>query len=229
VRILLEGGHRVRATVRSPSKGEHIAGLLGKRYPAKFEYVVVEDLEHEGAFDAAAHGVDGVLHTASPFHFDSEGRALDALINPAVNGTKNVLRSVLKADTVRRVVITSSFAAIGTAVTVHPTLPASSFTCRRSVEASSSNIHRGRLERVLTVRRKVLLPALTKYLIVHASLRKQSAEQGNQQGPMEAYRASKTLAERAAWEFVETHQPAWDLATINPPFVYGPLIQEVGK
>jgi hypothetical protein len=46
---------------------------------------------------------------------------------------------------------------------------------------------------------------------------------------MEAYRASKTLAERAAWEFVETHQPAWDLTTINPPFVYGPIIQEVGE
>jgi nucleoside-diphosphate-sugar epimerase len=114
VRLLLEGGYHVRATVRSKDKGEYIAELLGKRYPGKFEYVVVEDLEHEGAFDAAAHGVAGVLHTASPFHFDSEGRALDALINPAVNGTKNVLRSVLKADTVQRVVITSSFAAIGT-------------------------------------------------------------------------------------------------------------------
>jgi hypothetical protein len=114
VRLLLEGGYRVRATVRSLDKGEYIAELLGKRYSGKFDYVVVEDLEHEGAFDAAAHGVAGVLHTASPFHFDSEGRALDALINPAVNGTKNVLRSVLKADTVQRVVITSSFAAMCT-------------------------------------------------------------------------------------------------------------------
>jgi nucleoside-diphosphate-sugar epimerase len=113
VRILLEGGYRVRATVRSADKGEYIAGLLGACYPGKFEYVLVEDMEREGAFDAAAHGVAGVLHTASPFHFDSEGRALDALINPAVNGTKNVLRSVLKADTVQRVVVTSSFAAIG--------------------------------------------------------------------------------------------------------------------
>jgi nucleoside-diphosphate-sugar epimerase len=113
VRILLEGGYRVRATVRSADKGEYIAGLLGARYPGKFEYVLVEDMEREGAFDAAAAGVAGVLHTASPFHFDSEGRALDALINPAVNGTKNVLRSVLKADTVQRVVVTSSFASIG--------------------------------------------------------------------------------------------------------------------
>jgi hypothetical protein len=45
VRLLLEGGYRVRATVRSLDKGEYIAELLGKRYSGKFDYVVVEDLE----------------------------------------------------------------------------------------------------------------------------------------------------------------------------------------
>lgn len=43
------------------------------------------------------------------------------------------------------------------------------------------------------------------------------------------YRASKTLAERAAWAFVEEHKGeiAWDLVVLNPPFVFGPVIHEV--
>ncbi|KZT02608.1 NAD(P)-binding protein [Laetiporus sulphureus 93-53] len=44
------------------------------------------------------------------------------------------------------------------------------------------------------------------------------------------YRASKTLAERAAWEFVEKNKGAtgWDLVVLNPPYVFGPATQEVG-
>ncbi|KAJ7230085.1 NAD-P-binding protein [Mycena pura] len=43
------------------------------------------------------------------------------------------------------------------------------------------------------------------------------------------YRASKTLAERAAWDFVNTHKSeiGWDLVVINPPYVFGPTIHEV--
>jgi nucleoside-diphosphate-sugar epimerase len=62
VRVLLAQGHRVRGTVRSADKGEYIAELLGKRYPGRFEYVIVEDIEHEGAFDTAAQGTIQALH-----------------------------------------------------------------------------------------------------------------------------------------------------------------------
>ncbi|GHJ85946.1 hypothetical protein NliqN6_2348 [Naganishia liquefaciens] len=41
------------------------------------------------------------------------------------------------------------------------------------------------------------------------------------------YRASKTLAERAAWKFMEENKPSWDFATINPPLVFGPIIHQV--
>ncbi|KAJ7311769.1 hypothetical protein DFH08DRAFT_897584 [Mycena albidolilacea] len=45
------------------------------------------------------------------------------------------------------------------------------------------------------------------------------------------YRASKTLAERAAWDFVKTHQSTlkWDLAVLNPPLVLGPIIHAVSS
>ncbi|KAH9930009.1 NAD(P)-binding protein [Fomitopsis serialis] len=44
------------------------------------------------------------------------------------------------------------------------------------------------------------------------------------------YRASKTLAEKAAWEFVEKNKGVlgWDLVVLNPPYVFGPAIHEVG-
>ncbi|CDR98964.1 hypothetical protein [Sporisorium scitamineum] len=72
-----------------------------------------QDLEKEGAFDDAVKDVDAVLHTASPFHFNVEGDPKRTLINPAVNGTRNVLSSIHKhGSNVKRVVITSSFAAI---------------------------------------------------------------------------------------------------------------------
>ncbi|KAI0746594.1 NAD-P-binding protein [Daedaleopsis nitida] len=47
------------------------------------------------------------------------------------------------------------------------------------------------------------------------------------------YRASKTLAERAAWDWYEERKGAggvgWDLVVLNPPFVYGPVLHEVDK
>lgn len=43
--------------------------------------------------------------------------------------------------------------------------------------------------------------------------------QGREAGAMHKYRASKTLAEKAAWAFVKEHDVDWDLVVINPPFV----------
>ena len=44
---------------------------------------------------------------------------------------------------------------------------------------------------------------------------------GDATAPVFIYRASKTLAEKATWEFVKTHNPSWDLVVLNPPFVFG--------
>lgn len=42
---------------------------------------------------------------------------------------------------------------------------------------------------------------------------------------LNGYRASKLLAEKAAWEFVETHKPGFSLVTICPTLAFGPVIQ----
>ena len=56
-------------------------------------------------------------------------------------------------------------------------------------------------------------------------------EKGRNASQSSKYRASKTLAERAAWQFMEDNksQLKFDLTCINPPFVYGPVLHEVDK
>ncbi len=45
------------------------------------------------------------------------------------------------------------------------------------------------------------------------------------------YSASKIFAERAAWAFYEENKGAlsWDLVVVNPPWVFGPVLHEVGR
>ena len=56
-------------------------------------------------------------------------------------------------------------------------------------------------------------------------------EKGSAAHPLDKYCASKTLAERAAWDFWNKHKSevAWDVSVLNPPFVFGPVIHEVDK
>lgn len=44
------------------------------------------------------------------------------------------------------------------------------------------------------------------------------------ENPVNGYRASKTFAEKAAWEFVEKEKPNFTVSTINPPMVFGPIV-----
>lgn len=44
-----------------------------------------------------------------------------------------------------------------------------------------------------------------------------------------SYRVSKTLAERAAWKFLEDEKPNFDLATICPPLVFGPVVHHLNS
>ncbi|EPQ50349.1 NAD P-binding protein [Gloeophyllum trabeum ATCC 11539] len=58
---------------------------------------------------------------------------------------------------------------------------------------------------------------------------KEVEEKGRDALVMNKYRASKTLAEKAAWEFVEKNKGSigWDLVVLNPPYVFGPIIHDV--
>ncbi|KAF7846143.1 hypothetical protein BT93_L5146 [Corymbia citriodora subsp. variegata] len=115
VDYLLQGNHEVVFTVRSHEKGKKILSNHPNVPEAKLSYVIVEDIAKEDAFDEAVKGTppfQAVLHTASPFHFNVKDAKKD-LLDPAIIGTTGILKAIQKnAPQVKRVVITSSFAAI---------------------------------------------------------------------------------------------------------------------
>ena len=107
VRQLLDRGYRVRATVRDPTdddKTGHVRALGDVDIRAG-------DLTRPGSFDDAVAGCTYVVHAASPVLTTADNPERD-IVEPAVRGTRNVLEAVVKAKTVRRVVQTSSIAAV---------------------------------------------------------------------------------------------------------------------
>ncbi|MGO4617497.1 SDR family oxidoreductase [Nocardia sp. 2YAB30] len=172
---LLEHGYAVRATVRDlgdTGKRAHLVELA-ERTAGELNFAQA-DLDHDEGWAAAVSGCTEVLHVASPFPTapsdDEHG-----LIATAVEGTLRVLRACAAVGAVRRVVLTSSIAAI-THGHAHDAL---------RTEADWSVVER-----------------------------------------IPAYPKSKTLAERAAWEFVEKLpvDGGFELVVINPGMVLGPVL-----
>lgn len=170
---LLAAGHRVRTTVRNLQRESDVRAMLeeaGRNPDLTFRAAT---LEHDDGWHAAADGVQYVLHVASPFPARSPRREED-LIVPAREGTLRVLRAARDAG-VKRVVVTSSFAAIGYG-------------------------HR---------------PQQAPYDETYWS---------NVGAPVAAYVKSKTLAERAAWQFIAEEGSGLELAVVNPVAVLGPVL-----
>lgn len=136
--------------------------------------------------------VSALVHTGSPFHFNIGGDPF-TLVNPAVNGTTNVLKSALAhGKDIKRIVVTSSVAAVqdndkppGTVYNV-------------DVDWNESD---------------------------PAKLKKDPKSLDG----LEAYRASKSLAEKASWDLIKNNAVGADLATVNPTLVIGPIIHQVNS
>lgn len=177
---LLNVGYRVRTTVRSRYRETDVRAMLAKggAEPGDALEFHIADLTVDEGWAEAVEGCDYVLHVASPFP-RGEPRDANELIIPARDGTVRVLTAARDAG-VKRVVLTSSFAAIGygTETLTRP------YTEEDWTDPTSD---------------------------------------------VSAYVKSKTIAERAAWEFIETQgdkregQPL-ELATVNPVVVLGPAL-----
>ncbi|TGO57759.1 hypothetical protein BCON_0062g00290 [Botryotinia convoluta] len=159
---LLRQGHFVRAVIRSESKAERGSSDFPV-YESHFDFGIVPDITAPGAFDEVVKSdpsFDVVIHTASPFLYKVITNNREFL-DPAIRGTMGVLESVkTNAPEVKRVVVTSSCAAI------------------------------------INFAREVV---------------------------SQPQKASKKFAELASWDFVEKEKPNFDLVTLTPPMVYGPL------
>ncbi|KAK5979570.1 Dihydroflavonol-4-reductase, partial [Trichostrongylus colubriformis] len=107
VALLLNDGYRVRGTVRSLKNDKKVAPVKKLDQGNRLE-LVEADLLKEDCWESVVSGCDYVLHIASPFPIVSDATCIDI----AVNGTLNVLRAVAKEPRVKKVVLTSSCAAV---------------------------------------------------------------------------------------------------------------------
>ncbi|TFK88764.1 NAD(P)-binding protein [Polyporus arcularius HHB13444] len=195
---LLENGFAVRGTVRSESKAAHLRAYF-KAFGDKLDFVVVDDITKDGAFDEAAAEVDAVMHIASPV--TATAADPEDVIGPAVRGTTSLLNSVLKHQTtIKRVFVMSSTAAV-----FSPPLSGSQDKTAVLDEKDWNELS-----------------------VQHVK------EKGKEADGMHVYRASKVLAERAAWDVYEREKAhdgglGWDLVTFCAPFVFGPVIHEVSS
>ncbi|PYI24775.1 flavonol reductase [Aspergillus violaceofuscus CBS 115571] len=186
LRVFLQRGYRVRGTVRSEQTAEKVREIFAE-YGDKLSFTIVKDIAQPGAFDEAVKGVQGIIHTASPFAFSVQDQERD-LLQPAIQGTLQLLSAAHRhAPQVQRVVLTSSFAAI-------------------------VNLRKG---------------YWPEHTYTEADWNPETYEQAKTADGPTAYCASKALAEKAAWEFVEREKPNFTLSTICPPMIYGPVEHHV--
>jgi nucleoside-diphosphate-sugar epimerase len=171
---LVAQGHRVRTTVRDLKREANVRAMLtvGGGDPGDQLTFAAADLQQDAGWPEAVAGCEYVLHVASPFP-PTAPKHEDELIIPAREGALRVLKAAGAAG-VKRVVLTSSFAAVG----YGKALQAEPYTEKDWTDTSA---------------------------------------------PLSAYTKSKTLAERAAWDFV-AKAGAPELAVVNPVGVFGPVL-----
>jgi dihydroflavonol-4-reductase len=111
IAALLDAGYRVIGTLRRPDDPHATAHLRALPGAGERLTLIAADLETPDAFDAPAAEADYVLHMASPFHITVADPERD-LVRPAVQGTRAMLEACVRSGRVKRVVVTSSMAAI---------------------------------------------------------------------------------------------------------------------
>lgn len=173
---LLAADHEVRTTVRSLKRESAVRAMLkeGGAEPGDRLSFFAADLERDAGWRDAVAGCEYVLHVASPFPPNIPTNE-DELIVPAREGALRVLRAARDGG-VKRVVLTSSFAAIGYGHEPRDT----PFDETSWTDPAGADVR--------------------------------------------PYVKSKTLAERAAWDFVANEGGDLELSVVNPVGVFGPVL-----
>ncbi len=116
---LMKRGYTVHACVRepdNPDKVDHLNAFNNDGYDGKMKLFAANLLD-QGSYDEPFAGCSAILHVGTAMGYGGANNP-QQVYDGAIEGTKNILDSVKKAGTVKRVVYTSSFAAIG-----HPAPP----------------------------------------------------------------------------------------------------------
>lgn len=113
IKYLVEAGYYVRTTVRDRQDERKIGHLkrIAAAGPGRLEFYNADLMRH-GDFNTPMRACEIVIHTASPFLIGKIKDPIRQLIDPALEGTKNVLYSAGETPSVKRVVMTSSAVAI---------------------------------------------------------------------------------------------------------------------
>ncbi|KAK8042181.1 hypothetical protein PG993_006704 [Apiospora rasikravindrae] len=241
----------VVVTVRSEEKGRTIVKTL-KDPSHQCSFAIVEDIAKQGAYDAlfqstsdgggAQKPFDYVVHTASPYQFHVEDPVKDFL-DPAIKGTTGLLHSIQAyAPSVKRVVVTSSSAAVinpnGHAKVYDETHwppvtweeamdPKNTYRCSK-VRSSYIPPRATRQERYCP--RMSTFPSNTSSLIITLSFLSPLSHQFSpyQRKKDELTRPNplrKVFSEKAAWAIANATDPRpnFDLVTLNPTYNFGPI------
>ena len=123
VRDLMDQGYRVRACVRDRSRPDKVEHLLALNNSTLRGQVVLfeADLLRPGSYDEAFRGCSAAIHTGAAVGFNKE--TPQEVYDGCYTEVQHVIDSVRRAETVKRFVFTSSFAAVG-----HPRPPGYVFT-----------------------------------------------------------------------------------------------------
>ncbi|GFP82254.1 vestitone reductase [Phtheirospermum japonicum] len=106
---LLQHGYSVNTTIRSRSSKKNISFLTNLPKASEKLHVFHADMDDPDSFGPAIEGCVGVFHVAHPYN-DKETE--ETITNRSVNAMLGILKACLSCKTVRRVIYTSSAAAV---------------------------------------------------------------------------------------------------------------------
>lgn len=203
----LEAGYQLRVCLRRPS--DRLQTMLSK-YGKQLEFVIIPDLTDETAFGDKLDGVDFVLHLASPL---PHGTNKESYFTPAVKGTTALLKAAIKVPSIKKVVVTSSLAALVPLAGV-----------------PNGGVIKGKPYSFFDFHIGMVLKPFSENNDWDFSV----DENGSFDDPenpaataFQLYRASKLLANTATWNFWQTAKPQYALVTLHPAFVYGHNLMQI--